>query len=115
VRGEWSLTKASSLAFAVGIRPCLGAILVLLATYPIGIYWAGVTSTFVMAVGTAITVSIIAALTVYSKKLAMRLAERDSGWLDAAALAARVCAGIVIVSLGGLMFWGSLGSANAIM
>ncbi|MGE3831763.1 MAG: nickel/cobalt transporter [Parvibaculaceae bacterium] len=115
VRGEWSLTKASSLAFAVGIRPCLGAILVLLATYPLGIYWAGVTSTFVMAVGTAITVSIIAALTVYSKKIAMRLAERDSGWIDAAAFAARICAGIVIVGLGGLMFWGSLGTTNTMM
>jgi nickel/cobalt exporter len=115
VKGEWSLAKASSLAFAVGIRPCLGAILVLLATYPIGIYWAGVTSTFVMAVGTAITVSIIAALTVYSKKLALRLAQRDSGWLDFAAFAARICAGVVIIGLGGLMFWGSLGTVNTMM
>lgn len=99
----------------MGIRPCLGAILVLLATYPLGIYWAGVTSTFVMAIGTAITVSVIAALTVYSKKIAMQLAARQSGWIDAASVAARICAGIVIVGLGGLMFWGSLGGASMVM
>ncbi|HQX85067.1 MAG TPA: hypothetical protein PKV23_06225, partial [Aestuariivirga sp.] len=48
VRGEWSLTKAFSLAFAVGIRPCTGAILVLILANALGIYWAGVASTLVM-------------------------------------------------------------------
>ncbi|TMJ41883.1 MAG: nickel/cobalt transporter, partial [Alphaproteobacteria bacterium] len=56
VKGEWSLTKALSLAFAVGIRPCSGALLVLIFANTLGLYWAGVTSTFVMALGTAITV-----------------------------------------------------------
>ncbi len=36
LRGDWSLAKAFSLSFAVGIRPCTGAILVLIAAYGLG-------------------------------------------------------------------------------
>ena len=109
VRGEWSLTKAFSLAFAVGIRPCTGAILVLILANALGIYWAGVASTLVMAIGTFLTVSAIAAIAVYSKKLAMRLASRDDRWLDWLGFALRIGGGLAIAGLGGLLFWGSLG------
>ncbi len=110
VRGQWSLTKAFSLAFAVGIRPCTGAILVLILANALGIYWAGVTSTLVMAFGTFLTVSVIAAIAVYSKKLAMRLAARDDKWLGWLAFALRLSGGLAIAGLGGLLFWGSLGT-----
>jgi ABC-type nickel/cobalt efflux system permease component RcnA len=109
VRGEWSLTKAFSLAFAVGIRPCTGAILVLILANALGIYWAGVASTLVMAIGTFLTVSAIAAIAVYSKKLAMRLAGRDDKWLGWLAFALRLGGGVAIAGLGGLLFLGSLG------
>jgi nickel/cobalt exporter len=115
VKGEWSLTKAFSLAFAVGIRPCSGALLVLIFANTLGLYWAGITSTFVMALGTAITVSIIAAIAVYSKKLAISLAKRDETWLGYAAFALRLGGGLVIIALGGILFWGSLFSTNTMM
>jgi nickel/cobalt exporter len=115
VKGEWSLTKALSLAFAVGIRPCSGALLVLIFANTLGLYWAGVTSTFVMALGTAITVSAIAAIAVYSKKLAISLARRDETWLGYAAFALRLGGGLVIIALGGILFWGSLYSTNTMM
>jgi ABC-type nickel/cobalt efflux system permease component RcnA len=111
VQGEWSLGKAFSLAFAVGIRPCLGSILVLILANSLGIYWAGVTSTLVMAFGTFLTVSAIAAIAVYSKKLAMRLAARDDKWLGRLAFALRLGGGLAIACLGGLLFWGSLGNS----
>lgn len=115
VKGEWSLMKALSLAFAVGIRPCSGALLVLIFANTLGLYWAGVTSTFVMALGTAITVSAIAAIAVYSKKLAISLARRDETWLDRAAFGLRLGGGLVIIALGGILFWGSLFSTNTMM
>jgi ABC-type nickel/cobalt efflux system permease component RcnA len=111
VRGEWSLTKAFSLAFAVGIRPCTGAILVLILANALGIYWAGVASTLVMAIGTFLTVSAIAAIAVYSKKLALRLASADGRALDWLAFALRLGGGIAIAGLGTLLFLGSLGSS----
>jgi nickel/cobalt exporter len=111
VRGEWCLTKAFSLAFAVGIRPCTGAILVLILANALGIYWAGVASTLVMGIGTFLTVSAIAAIAVYSRKLALRLASADGralGWL---AFGLRLGGGIVIAGLGTLLFLGSLGGS----
>ena len=115
VRGEWSLAKAFSLSFAVGIRPCTGSLLVLILANALGIYWAGVASTLVMAVGTFLTVSIIAGLAVYSRKLAMRLASRDDRWLGWFAFTLRLGGGLAIAGLGGLLFMGSLGTTAGMM
>jgi ABC-type nickel/cobalt efflux system permease component RcnA len=66
--------------FAVGIRPCSGAILVLVFALAQGLFWAGVAATFVMGLGTAITVATIAVIAVSAKDLARRLsAGRDGG------------------------------------
>ena len=66
--------------FAVGMRPCSGAILVLVFSLAQGLFWAGIAATFVMGLGTAITVATIAVLAVSAKGLAGRLsAGRDGG------------------------------------
>jgi nickel/cobalt exporter len=113
MRGDWSLAKACTLAFSVGIRPCTGAILALVFANAIGLYWAGILSTFMMALGTAITVSIIAAIAVYSKKFALRLAETDARWPAMLAFALRLGGGLAITFLGIFLFWNSLGTVNA--
>lgn len=115
LKGDWSFTKAFSLAFAVGIRPCTGAILVLIFAYTVGLYWAGIASTLAMAAGTFLTVSVIAAIAVYSKKLAMRMVARDDRWLNWTAFGLRLGGGAAIAGLGALLFLGSLGSTNAMM
>lgn len=115
LKGDFSFARAFSLAFAVGIRPCTGAILVLVFANGIGLYWAGIASTFAMAVGTFLTVSVIAAIAVYGKKLAARLARGNSGLLDWAAIGMRFAGGTVIAFLGTILFLGSLGSTNAMM
>lgn len=115
VKGDWSLARAFSLAFAVGIRPCTGALLVLVFANAMGLYWAGIASTFAMALGTFLTVSVIAAVTVYSRQLALRFAGRDSRWMDWLGFGLRLGGGAVIMLLGTLLFLGSLGTANAIM
>jgi ABC-type nickel/cobalt efflux system permease component RcnA len=115
VKGEWSLAKAFSLAFAVGIRPCTGAILVLVFANGLGLYWAGIASTFAMAVGTFITVSVIAAVAVYSKKLAARLVRGNSRLLDWFGIGLRFAGGLGIAFLGTILFLGSLGTTNAMM
>jgi nickel/cobalt transporter (NicO) family protein len=66
--------------FAVGMRPCSGAILVLVFALAQGLFWAGVAATFVMGIGTAITVATIAVIAVSAKGLAQRLsAGREGG------------------------------------
>ena len=46
-------------AAAVGLRPCTGALLLLLFTFANGLVWVGVAGTFAMAFGVAITVTLI--------------------------------------------------------
>ena len=115
VKGDWSFAKAFSLAFAVGIRPCTGALLVLVFANGLGLYWAGVAATFAMAVGTFITVSVIAAIAVYAKKFAAMMMRGNSRLLDWFGIGLRFAGGGAIAFLGTILFLGSLGSTNAMM
>jgi nickel/cobalt transporter (NicO) family protein len=65
--------------FAVGVRPCSGAILVLVFALAQGLFWAGIAATFVMGLGTAITVAAIAVIAVSAKDLARRLSAGTEG------------------------------------
>jgi nickel/cobalt exporter len=65
--------------FAVGIRPCSGAILVLVFALAQGMFWAGIAATFVMGLGTAITVATIAVIAVSAKDLAQRFSSGREG------------------------------------
>ena len=56
--GGWQ--RGLGAIFAVGMRPCSGAILVLVFSLAQGLFWAGIAATFVMGLGTAITVATIA-------------------------------------------------------
>jgi ABC-type nickel/cobalt efflux system permease component RcnA len=76
--GGWRRGFAAILT--VGIRPCSGAILVLVFALAQGLFWAGIAATFLMGLGTAITVAAIAVAAVSAKDIAARLsAGRDGG------------------------------------
>src|SRR6185295_13142950 len=49
--GGWK--RGLTAIFAVGLRPCSGAILILVYTFAQGLFWAGVVATFIMGLGTA--------------------------------------------------------------
>lgn len=102
--GEWSITRALSIALAVGIRPCAGAIVVLVFAAASGIYLAGIGATFAMALGTAITVSAIAILAVTSRGLALRLTGGSPVWFRRASVALGVLGGITIFAIGAVLF-----------
>jgi nickel/cobalt transporter (NicO) family protein len=76
--GGWR--RGLTAVLTVGVRPCSGAILVLVFALAQGLFWAGVAATFVMGLGTAITVATIAVIAVSAKRLARRMtASRDGG------------------------------------
>jgi ABC-type nickel/cobalt efflux system permease component RcnA len=115
VRGDWSLARAFALAFAVGIRPCSGAILVLIFSWPLGLYWAGIASVLAMGVGVFLTIAVIAALTVFAKGAAVKLAGADNPLMSMAVRWGKTGVGLAIAGLGLLLFLGSLGSNSLSM
>ena len=111
LKGDWSWRRALALAFAVGVRPCTGAILVLVFAIGQGLMWAGVLSTFAMAIGTAITVSVLAASAVGFRELATRFAGgASSPWTGRIQLAAGLGGASLVLILGAVFFVGSLGT-----
>jgi nickel/cobalt exporter len=71
-RFDWR--TAWSAVAAVGIRPCSGALIVLSFAFLNGLWAGGILSVLAMAVGTAITVSILATLAVTAKNWAVYFA-----------------------------------------
>jgi nickel/cobalt transporter (NicO) family protein len=109
--GAWSWRKALPIAFAVGVRPCTGAILVLVFAIGQGLLWAGVFATFAMALGTAITVSALAALAVGSRELAVRIGNGGGG--ERVRLVAGIGGSAFVMLMGVVLFVGSLNGATA--
>ena len=71
-RMDW---KSAYIAIAaVGLRPCTGALIVLSFAFLNGLFVAGIVSVLAMALGTAITVSLLATLAVTAKNVAVAFA-----------------------------------------
>ena len=104
-RSGW---KAVSAVFAVGLRPCTGAIITLVFALSQGLFWAGVVSAYVMGLGTAITVSALAAVAVGSKGLALRLSERMGRQSGRFHRAIEIAGAAAVFGLGALLFAGAL-------
>ncbi|MDR3473059.1 MAG: DUF1007 family protein [Devosia sp.] len=76
-RGTWR--EALSVVLAIGLRPCSGALVVLVFALSQGVLWAGIASVFLMGFGTAITVAALATLAMTAKGLARRLSRGRDG------------------------------------
>ena len=79
LKGPHWLRRGLHAIVAVGLRPCSGAIIVLVFALAQGLFWIGVASTFVMGLGTAITVAGVATLAVIARGFAGRLAKGKPG------------------------------------
>ncbi|MGY3442683.1 nickel/cobalt transporter [Bradyrhizobium sp. USDA 4473] len=101
--GGWR--RGISAILTVGIRPCSGAILVLVFALAQGLFWAGIAATFVMGLGTAITVAAIALIAVSARGVAERLsAARDGGGMLIMRGLEFAAAGLVLLFGLGLLF-----------
>lgn len=98
-------TKAA-VVLSMGLRPCSGAIMMLLFAKVIGVYLWGVLSAIVMALGTALTVSAMALVVQLSRALAQRLSKGSSaqGWQTVAVNSLALLGGILLV-MAGVMLW----------
>lgn len=106
----WSLRKAATIVMAVGIRPCSGAIFILIFALTQGLYWAGILSTFAMALGTAITVSALAIGAVLFRSVTLRYA--SSRWTSALYDITAIAGSCLVILFGAGLLLSSLGPAR---
>jgi ABC-type nickel/cobalt efflux system permease component RcnA len=98
-----SLAELAAIVFSVGLRPCTGAILVLVLANALGLRFTAWAAVLAMSAGTAITVSALAVMAVYARRTTLRLAERwpsENRNLPVVLDAIAFCGGIAIVLLG---------------
>ena len=110
--GPFSWRKILAVVLSVGVRPCTGAILVLIFALTQGVFWAGVAATFAMAIGTAITVALLATLALGSRELALRLGGRSGAFANAVWTTCALGGSALILLFGATLFAASLGPAR---
>jgi nickel/cobalt exporter len=96
-----TLSRAWVAILAVGIRPCTGAIIVLVFALSQKLLLAGIGSVLVMALGTSITA-------VSAKDVALRFAKADSAMTERVARVLEVCAAAFVMLLGLTLLGGAL-------
>lgn len=95
------LKAAVGLVLSIGLRPCSGAVIVLIFAQAFGIAWAGVGAVVAMSVGTAVTVAVLALLAVGARGFALSVV--DSGGTGRIGVATEILAlvgGLAILALG---------------
>ena len=99
---------------AAGLRPCSGAILVLVFTLSQGVFIAGAGATLLMSAGTAITTGALAATAVFAKDFAARLAARKSRRAETLLRSAELLAALLVLAVGlALLLGARMGVAGA--
>ena len=108
-----SLKDLAATVFAAGLRPCTGAILVLVYALSQGIFAIGVGAVVAMSLGTAITTSALAALAVFAKMLALRFAGGGSRRSEIAVRGLELAAAVIVTLLGTGLLLGFIESQGA--
>ena len=87
---------------SMGLRPCSGALIVLVFALSQGVFWAGILSAYAMGLGTGISIACLALFAVYARSLSQGLAARglSSHVLDWAGVVILVAAGVVVAGFG---------------
>jgi ABC-type nickel/cobalt efflux system permease component RcnA len=78
-----NLRSTFGIIASIGVRPCSGALIVLLLSYSLNIPMAGVFSVLAMSIGTALMISALAIFSVYLRQLANRFVMEmpdSNGW-----------------------------------
>lgn len=102
------LASMLPVALASGIRPCTGAILVLLFALSQGIFEIGVLATLVMSVGTFLVVALIGLIAIYARRAARRAGRSSERMANAAQRGVSLAGGLIVFGFGALFLHNAL-------
>jgi nickel/cobalt transporter (NicO) family protein len=105
-RSIWAMVAA------VGIRPCTGAILVLLFSLSAGIFVWGLVATFAMALGTAITVAALAGVSVFVRDTGFALSREHQVIRQRVSRVFGFVAAFALIIISTSMIWSYLDNAG---
>jgi len=103
-----SVPRAWATTLSVGIRPCSGAIIILVFALSQNLLTAGIGSVFAMSLGTFITVSALSTLAVSAKDLALRFVGFESGNAERGMRVVEIGGALVVLLLGLTLLGGAL-------
>ncbi|AWX99141.1 nickel transporter [Marinomonas primoryensis] len=101
-----------AMVVAVGIRPCTGAVLVLLFSLSADIFVWGLVATFAMALGTAITVAALVGVSVFVRDTGLALSSEHKVWRQRVSRAFGFVAAFALIIISGSMIWSYLSNAG---
>ena len=91
-------------AFAVGMIPCPGAVIILLFSISMDVFKIGIISSFSMAVGMAVTISLVGVLTIVSKRGVLKFIAGKSKGRDIFQISTQIFGSLFILFLGIILF-----------
>ncbi len=103
-----TVSRTWAATVAVGIRPCSGAIIVLVFALSQRLLMAGIGSVLAMSLGTFITVSALAIMAVSAKDVALRFVGLDSGAAERIMRVVEIGSALVVLLLGLTLLGGAL-------
>jgi nickel/cobalt exporter len=113
VQGELNLRHAALAVVAVGLRPCSGALIVLVFALSQGFFTAGMAAAFAMALGTGLTVAALASLAALAAKMVTRLGNRSApAWAVRLHYGLQALAACMVFLLGVLLLGGQWAAAQ---
>lgn len=107
IREAVSVKTQLLVVVSMGLRPCSGAIMMLLFAKVIGVYAWGVLSAAAMALGTALTISLIGLLVQRARIVAQRLAQPRHNRLAQLLVPVLTLIGSLILIVAGIALWQS--------
>ncbi len=100
---------------SIGMRPCTGAIIVLVFAKAVALGWVGIGAVLAMSAGTAMAVASLAAASVGIRNLAVHLPVTPSKYLGHAADIAAALGGVLILIVGISLLSTAFGPVHPIM
>ncbi|MGH6778701.1 MAG: nickel/cobalt transporter [Bradyrhizobium sp.] len=91
---------------STALRPCTGALIVLVFSISQGLWGIGIFATLLIGLGTAITVSAIAVLTVFAHRFALVLTSADSQFCYKIVRSIEVCGALIVLGVGVVLVGG---------